>query len=171
MSNIDYFRALQILALNAVENQDGDSFYRKVARWYSREFATPLAEVDLIPETTLFQTFYEDTFDSMYHGDEEQKKQYEIYRADIISGKANSQDEEDEKWAQEEIAKLKAAERPKKDISQIIDNTAKHVSDMVNKAKLDRQKGPSVDPNISKEGEINLDGIRLLGEDPSIPSN
>jgi len=68
---VDYFRALEIRALRAVEERDGEWFYRYVCRWYSKTFSTPLADVYSIADDDLFQVYFEEKFESMALSDDD----------------------------------------------------------------------------------------------------
>ncbi len=54
-------RTARILALAAVLTPESDPeyFLRRVFRWYSREFHTPLHEVERLPIDDVFQHYYE----------------------------------------------------------------------------------------------------------------
>lgn len=98
----DLIRAIKILALKAVKVPDYDAAYRKICRWYSREFSTPLEAVYDIPEETVLREFFEDYYESIYK-DKERAPELDV----IIQQLSKKEEEvdteamEDEAWAQE----------------------------------------------------------------------
>lgn len=57
--DLDYLKALRLLAFRSVEKRDHDYVVRHVCRWYSERFHTPLAEVESIPLENILQHFFE----------------------------------------------------------------------------------------------------------------
>lgn len=102
------FRNIQILAIRDVEYPSWDSFYRKVCRWYSREFHVPLNQMDTIPELEVIRTYYEDQYEKLQAlGTKESQEEFERIKNAVILGpdkykqeESESEDEE-EAWAQE----------------------------------------------------------------------
>lgn len=65
MSSFNIYRASQILAMQAVLQPDLDFYVRRIFRWYSKNFSTPLHEVDHLPLVDVLTAYYEETYDSM----------------------------------------------------------------------------------------------------------
>jgi len=62
--------ALRILALEAVRNSsDWSSQYRRVCRWYSKTFHTPLHTVIDLDEVFVLQTYYEEMYEGLDDAD------------------------------------------------------------------------------------------------------
>lgn len=59
---MDQHQALRLLALGSVLSQDPEYRLRRVFRWYSREFHTPLAEVEQAPLDQILLAWYEDQY-------------------------------------------------------------------------------------------------------------
>lgn len=57
--DLDYLKALRILAFRAVEKRDHEYVVRHVCRWYSERFHTPLGEVEAIPLEQVLTHFFE----------------------------------------------------------------------------------------------------------------
>jgi hypothetical protein len=111
----EFIRALKILAIKSVKNPDFDAAYRKICRWYSREFSTPLESVYNLPEETVLQTFFEDYYDEMSK-DKERAQELDV----IIQQLAKNEEEqdaeemEDEAWVQEMRREIEAEEEAQK---------------------------------------------------------
>jgi hypothetical protein len=65
MADFNIFRAHQVLAMRAVLKPDGDFLIRRMFRWYSKNFSTPLHEVESLPLADVLTAYYEDTYDAM----------------------------------------------------------------------------------------------------------
>lgn len=64
---MDHFKALRLIALKevAAEVSSADYALRKVFRWYSKEFHTPLHQVDEIPIDDILRHYYEYNFEQL----------------------------------------------------------------------------------------------------------
>lgn len=72
---MDYYRALRLLAMRAVEKPDREANLRSIYRWYSRTFHTPLPQVEDLPIEEVLMTYYESTYEDL--GDEERARELE----------------------------------------------------------------------------------------------
>ena len=54
-----YIRAMQQIALAAVLSPDVDAVYRRIYRWYSKNFHTPLHEVMKLSEHDVLLAYFE----------------------------------------------------------------------------------------------------------------
>ena len=59
------FEAIKIKALYSVLKPDSGYYIRKLSRWYSRTYHTPLSDVYDLPIEYLLQNFYEETFEGL----------------------------------------------------------------------------------------------------------
>ncbi len=67
---INVYEQLEILALHSVSTDKDPSYtYRKICRWFSREFNTPLPQVVNLPVEFLLQNYYETQFESLKEED------------------------------------------------------------------------------------------------------
>ena len=57
------YKALSDIALAGVMNPTEKVFYRRVCRWYSREFATPLRDVETCSPEHVLTHYYEDYYE------------------------------------------------------------------------------------------------------------
>lgn len=58
-------QAIQLVALHAVLTKPQEYRIRKVCRWYSRTFSTPLNDVYALPLHDVFQAYWESQFEDM----------------------------------------------------------------------------------------------------------
>ena len=138
-------RALRILAIQSVEDPTYEQVYAKICRWYSREFHTPLPEVEKMAEEMVFKVYFEDKYQSLAKGSEEEQAQYKKDRYEIVTDKRLEDLEkvvaqQDDDW----IADLAASQ-----YKQPIDN------------KGDLTPNPSPSPNLSPD----------IPQDLSIPTS
>lgn len=91
---IDYYSALRLHAIRAVQKPDIDSNLRYIHRWYSKTFHTPLHVVaDLDPEDIL-TAFYETTYEDMSEEDREQEIRELLETDEEKSARLRAKDEE-----------------------------------------------------------------------------
>jgi len=62
---MSHFEDLQKLALLAVLKPDYNSWMRRVCRWYSKSFQTPLEEVENLPTTYVLQHYWEAVYEDL----------------------------------------------------------------------------------------------------------
>lgn len=63
--NIDLFKAIRVLAAEAVKERDEDYLERYIMRWYSKTFFTPMAQVYEIPFEEILQAFFEEYYEKL----------------------------------------------------------------------------------------------------------
>jgi hypothetical protein len=57
--DLDFLSSIQLIALrNVFQADDFDYIVRKISRFYSKTFNTPLSEVENIPVAELFLNYY-----------------------------------------------------------------------------------------------------------------
>ena len=64
-----FYEYQQLKALSAILNNTNEYFERKVRRWYSKEFHTPLIEVYKLGWDHVLLNYYESKFESLSHND------------------------------------------------------------------------------------------------------
>jgi hypothetical protein len=62
---MDLLQAIRLIAMQSVVKPDYEAFLRHVFRWYSREFATPLHEVEDLPIEEILLHYYEYSFEQL----------------------------------------------------------------------------------------------------------
>lgn len=63
-------KAIKLLALEAVISPKEDYFLRKVQRWYSRQFYTPLPEVEDLPIQDILLHYFECKYEDLKEADD-----------------------------------------------------------------------------------------------------
>ena len=101
----DDITSIQILALKSREKPTFESEIRKVMRWYSKEFSTPLAEVEKIDIHTLLLTRFEDYVQNL-PAEEYNKYKRKLLYADVIE----QEETEDDDWITKELEALAKAQ-------------------------------------------------------------
>jgi hypothetical protein len=96
-------KAIQILAINAIENPSYEDQFRFICRWFSKTFSIPLNKVDEFLEEEILQAWFEERFKEMLDsGDDEQRKAYEEIRQNILyEEELKTAEDEDEEWVKE----------------------------------------------------------------------
>jgi hypothetical protein len=105
--------SIRLIALNEANDKTYNAWYRSVCRWYSREFHTPLTQVEFLSEEEVFKTWYEDLFWKMKNGTPENQEAFSKFiettlhendpEIEDLEAKA---EEEDEDWYKEELEAL-----------------------------------------------------------------
>lgn len=66
-------RAIKINAMMAIKKPDYSAFLRKIFRWYSKTFYTPLRDVEDMPIVEILTAYYEELYDKMEEADLKQE--------------------------------------------------------------------------------------------------
>jgi hypothetical protein len=69
MSNFDPYLLIQTEAVNDILNGTNGYFYRKVIRWFSKTFNTPINQVNSTPWDEILQHYYEAHYEQMPKND------------------------------------------------------------------------------------------------------
>lgn len=105
---MDIYSAAQVLAIKATIDNDSDHERRRIMRWYSEKYHTPLHDVWDLPIEFVLQAYYEDTYDSMEK--EELRRNLVVLTETLEQKKKRLKEEEEyvdpEVAADEEFAKL-----------------------------------------------------------------
>lgn len=100
-------RVIKINAMVAIKKPDYHAFLRKIFRWYSKTFFTPLKDVENLPIIDVLSTYYEELYDKM----EESEIKQEVVRLSMTPEEWTQKLIEEE---QEELAFIKAVQSNKK---------------------------------------------------------
>lgn len=76
MYEYDKLDSIRIRALRAVWKPNAESIIRRIFRWYSREFSTPLHLVDMLPLDFVLMHWFEDQYEKL---EVEEKHNLAIY--------------------------------------------------------------------------------------------
>ncbi len=117
---MDLYQAIRLRAMRSVMRPDREFLIRKVLRWYSKTFFTPIAEVEEIPLEDVFQAYYEEMYEDMSEEDLEAERQELLITPEqrydqIILEEANDAEmfEMGRMIAAEEAAKAKSTAKAK----------------------------------------------------------
>lgn len=179
---MDVVEAIQFLALKAVIAEDGDFLMRRIARWYSVTFHTPLHLVEELPNEYILTHFFEYSFDKM-----EKRQRNKILRQLTETAQEKKEREEQEKKekgisdeeylakVQKEMARKakKRKEKAQKAVSDMKKDSERDALSPSAVAAVIRDALPGVPtppidqlPNIEMSFDSNLDDVDAL----SIPT-
>jgi len=85
VSNQNKYEQLRLISLRNVLSDDNEYHLRYIARWYSREFSTPLHEVYDLPIDFLLSEYYECSYAAMMEGTSEQQAELEEAREAMLA--------------------------------------------------------------------------------------
>lgn len=114
--NYENINNIKILSLRQSVEKTFDSWYSSICRWYSRNFYTPLSEVEDMPAEIVLKTYYDDVYYKLANANDEESQKMlkeEIERI-VYQETKTSEDEEieelieqdDEEWYQEELRRI-----------------------------------------------------------------
>lgn len=118
MNKVDFksLKDLKIICIQEADEGTFEAFYASICRWYSREFSTPLPQVEDMPEETILKTYYEDAFWSLSQNQTDTgKKNWNDLILSIIQTEKPpteeevTEDQEDDDWYQKELEAINAA--------------------------------------------------------------
>lgn len=80
---MDPFKSLRTVALRDVLLEPPEYHLRMVRRWYSKTFFVPLPDVELMPETEIFQAFYEEKYENLKKGAKDHPEDAEALETEL----------------------------------------------------------------------------------------
>jgi len=125
MITAEILKAIRAIALAKAQSPDYEFSYRKICRWYSREFSTPLSTVLEMSEEDVLQTYFEDTYERTVSEatDEEGVARLDKLKNDLL-GKLEEDEAKaemaDAVWEQEMIEEIKRSEEETNKKSQLL---------------------------------------------------
>lgn len=112
----DLFKAFQLLAAKAALSPSWEDWYRRVCRWYSEKYHTPLHIVYTLSDEEVIFTYWEDFFYQLHDKEDEESKQHLENALDQITSTKEERDalqkeeqkvdNEDDDWYKEELDRL-----------------------------------------------------------------
>ena len=108
-------KAIQILALYEAEQESYNAFYDRICRWYSREFSTPLSDVEAMSEEKVLKVYYQDIVAKLSEDTSEEGKQhYEEFRKRVVNPDVvKKETDEDDAWEEEMNKKIEQEQAAK----------------------------------------------------------
>lgn len=104
------YESIKVIALKNVLKPNEEYYLRKVYRWYSKTFHTPLDQCFDIPLETVLTCFYEERFEGMDEEELQEELQNSIETEE--SRKAREETEEQDKISEYELIKMSETANP-----------------------------------------------------------
>jgi hypothetical protein len=104
---MNYYDAIMASALDAVMRETPDYVVRRIQRWYSAKFATPLMQVADIPFEVVLQHFYEEQYADL-EPDDREKERIRLTESDEERAKRIAKEDE-QSFEEHEFVKLQEA--------------------------------------------------------------
>jgi hypothetical protein len=141
---VNNIKAIKTLAMAAVVSENDDYNLRYVQRWYSKEYSTPLADVEDIPVPDLLQTYFEVRYEDMAATDRKQEIERLLETEEEHRLRCREEDAEEASLAefakQIEINAKKAAPTKMQDAVTQIQGALGGLADVIKKAQgLDKK--------------------------------
>jgi len=173
--DVDYFSAVQLTALNNVlklktDKKPSNEYYiRRILRYYSQKFYTPLHEVSHLPLHHVLQAYFEHMYEELEDADLDDIRIELLKSEEQRLEERRAQDDENVDLAdlmedmtkEAEIVGKKIDELQKLGQKSFITN--KNDIPMANPL-LERQTPPQIKINFLKPNELNEEGFGLLDE-------
>lgn len=153
---LNYFKAMQVLSMKAVLQPDGEYLLRRIYRYYSTHFHTPLADVEKLPLETVLINYYEHVYENMEEGNRENiRARLAMTDEEIEAAKLNKEDAEEDD--DEYVKQIEAEEQAR--LAKAAGNAA--AAGKATKAKEDEWAGmdeptapPDVKMNFTSQKEL-----------------
>lgn len=149
--SIEWPRALRILALKEAlsEEPSYDYFIRKVFRWYSKTFSTPLHQVADLPLFDVMQAYYEDIYSNL--ADEKDTPEFHEQLSNLSKTEAELEKDklEKDRTEAEDYMFAKSAENDNKKSAEKAALQKKKIAE--DKIRRDREVAKEVDAILSKD--------------------
>lgn len=169
LSNIQYlYKSIQIKAIESVLDSDDAYSYRKICRWYSKTFHTPLQDVYNLDFEHVLSNYYESTFEEIPYND-----LYDIAIEDFIPELAEQNNEDAEQYAKdleaEQIRTLdRKARREGKTVQPVVSKPAmtKNQRDSKNVNKADKKQ--SLESKANTDQSPQTEEINIAFDDENL---
>jgi hypothetical protein len=113
---MDEIEALQILAIKSIEKPDLDYQIRRIQRWYSTTFYTPLKMVDDLDLPFILTHYFEHVYSQMPKEELVKLKNQLIHKEKLQEIEA-----EDDEWIKQELAAEEAKLKTKLGVEELPD--------------------------------------------------
>lgn len=166
---MNLYEQLRQIALNKTVDKTEDYLYRKVCRWFSEKFHTPLPTVESLPMPYVLEHYFECVLDPSTSEEGEDDLQEEIMRA--IDPDYDKEEEEDlmefisliEQEAKGERKPPKLKKNLRQDLKKV---ASKSLKDKGDRQSSDKARGPvrrtyseDIPSEADGEGLEDLDGV------------
>lgn len=148
---IEWPKALRILALKEAlsEEPSHDYFIRKVFRWYSKTFSTPLHQVYNLPLFDVMQAYYEEIYSNL--ADEKDSPDFHEELSNLSKTEAELEKDrlEKDKEEAESYKLIKSAEADNKRTAEKSASQKKKI--LEDKLRRDRETAKEIDSLLGKD--------------------
>lgn len=114
---IDYIDAIRLKAMRAALDPDAAAWFRSVMRWYSKEFSTPLHQVEDLNVEDILVAYFEEHYSQLKDGDEHQQMQLDKILQELTETaeerESRKKQEEQEEAQTQQILKMAEEEAQK----------------------------------------------------------
>jgi hypothetical protein len=164
---MDLYESLQQQAMLAVVDPDDDAWLRRIFRFYSKHFATPLHLVPQLPLEDVLRAYFEELFASFDEEDREERIEWLLMTPEE---RLDSQDSEKTLDARDdaflanlnaEVASGETIKRPKEQKRQLVGTEEKPLPEGMKKLAAHVQR--------VKNRAAKLAGVSLPGPKPAAP--
>jgi primosomal protein N' len=114
--DFNYYKYLQIKAIDSIFNPTDTYFQRKICRWYSKEFSTPLKQVLSMHFEEVLTHYYENQFETIPNND-----LIDMMIDDHLPELSSEKDDDVDEWV-ENLELEQAASLEKKEKKQSLNN-------------------------------------------------
>jgi primosomal protein N' len=114
--DFNYYKYLQLKSLDLIFNPNDAYFQRKICRWYSKEYSTPLKQVLVMAFDEVLTHYYENQFESIPRND-----LIEMLINDHLPELSSEEDDDVDEWV-ENLELEQAASLEKKEKKQSLNN-------------------------------------------------
>jgi len=115
-SDFNYYKYLQLRAIDSIFNPNDTYFQRKICRWYSKEYSTPLKQVLVMSFDEVLIHYYENQFETIPHND-----LIDIMIDDHLPELSSEKDDDVDEWV-ENLELEQAASLERKEKKQSLNN-------------------------------------------------
>jgi hypothetical protein len=152
---------VQLCCMRDVVTGGLEAYLRHIFRWYSREFSTPLHQVEALPLEDVLRHFFEDKYENMEEHDRDEEIKRLLIDPEKLANMRRDEDAQDaEAW---EFGKLaEAEETAKKAIKAIKPETVETTS--VSEVSSPRNvSSPAIENPLPEDVNIIFEELDALG--------
>ena len=115
------FKQICILAFRDAQEDYLEAYIKKLQRWYSTTFSTPLPQVEEMSDHYLVRVFFDQLYYDLFHNNdgspEDTEKRISEIRAGLLKTDEDEQsvEQQDDEWVKQMEVEVRASEKRRKD--------------------------------------------------------
>lgn len=153
---MDLFKALQLVCIKSVTQPDGEYKLRRILRWYSKTFYTPLHIVETLPLENILIAYFESIYEEME--EEERQEHIQLLLETDEQRKARLENEEKERLSAQDF--LEFSQKQQKEKEEAHAKTEKRIIDGVPVLKgRDPLLSDGMNKAVVKDEEIKIEYV------------